>query len=255
MGDRKGPDEQTVTTTSEVTIPGFLRPFIERSADVAEGAIDRVEDRTRGPLVAPFSDDQLTAFGIGRDLALDPESPIFAALEQLASTAAGDGFDSDEFQATFDATVRDAAPGVISSFGGRSSALADTAFERVRADAFARLANQERGRQLGAATSLPTIAQLPFGILSQIGAAQQNQAQRGLTLPLAAETDLLRAALGGLPISGLLGREGTQTQPIHSDPLGQALGLGLTAAGLFTGNPALALGGAGNVDPTLPWLN
>src|SRR5690606_9193887 len=115
--------------------------------------------------------------------ALGPDSPVFAAIQQLVDTASGRGFDSDAFQSRFETAVRDARPGVIAPFihaNAGTSGLAKTALRRAEADAFARTYDSERSRQLGAASALPSVAAIPYGLLSEIGGQQQELGQRGI---------------------------------------------------------------------------
>lgn len=247
MGDLKGgPDEltQTQTATSEVSIPDFLRPFVERSGGVANRTLQGLESRLGNAgaddLVAGFMPDQMQAFGMARQLALGEGSPLALAQQQFADTASGAGFNSDAFNDAFGAAVRRQQPGIISPFigaGRGTGGLAQAALGQGQADAFAGLFNQERQRQLGAAQALPGIAMAPFGLLSDIGGQQQALQQQQLTAPIQAQQSLLGSAMGGLPVSSLLGSTstGTQSQPLHSNPWGEALGLGMTGLGIASG--------------------
>ncbi len=69
-----------------------------------------------------------------------------------------------------------------------------------------------QGQQLQAAGMLPGLATADVNLLSGIGGQQQDQEQQEIDAPRLAQLDLLSAALGGLPISSLLGRdqEGSQ---------------------------------------------
>lgn len=243
MGGKSGNKEltRTQTQTNNVSIPGFLRPLIEQSAGVAGGALGGLQDLiSGGNLVSPFSEDQQSAFGLARQLALGPDSPLALATSQLADTASGGGFNSDAFNNAFGAAVRSAQPGVISPFisaGRGTGGLASQALGQSQADAFARLFSGERGRQQQAALALPSAALAPFGLLSGIGDQQQAQAQRELSAPISAQQSLLGSALGGLPISSLLGQTGTatQTQPLFQNRGAGILGAGLSGLGLLSG--------------------
>jgi len=67
------------------------------------------------------------------------------------------------------------------------------------------LANSERGRQLQALGLLPEASLLDVNLLEQIGGQRRSLEQQLLNAPLEVQLQLLNAALGGLPISSLLG--------------------------------------------------
>jgi len=68
------------------------------------------------------------------------------------------------------------------------------------------LSNSERGRQLQALGLLPEAGLLDVNLLEQIGGQRQQLEQRLLSAPLEVQLQLLSAALGGVPISSLLGQ-------------------------------------------------
>lgn len=229
----------TSTTAQNVAIPEFLRPLLEQSAGTAGGALSALSGRiNQGGLVAPFSPDQELAFGLARDLATGPGSPLGVGLQTFVDTAAGRGFESEAFNDAFGALVRRQQPGIISPFiaaGRGTGGLAQTALGQAQADAFASLFNQERQRQLAAAQGIPGLALTPFNLLSGVGAAQQGQAQQEISAPIQAQLGLLAAAQGGLPISGLLGRTATTTGTTtgsESQPLFENKGAGLLGGAL-----------------------
>ena len=77
--------------------------------------------------------------------------------------------------------------------------------ELSAANLLAALGDTERSRQLTAAGQLPGLALAESDILGQIGAQQQALDQARISAPIDAQLRLLMAALGGLPISSLLG--------------------------------------------------
>lgn len=229
---------QTSTATSEASIPGFLRPFLQQSTDVAGGALSGLQEGTQGQLVAGFNPDQLAAINQARALAGGEGGFLPTAQQTLLDTAQGNFlFGGQGFNEAVDAAVRQAQPNILSTFGaaGRGTGgLAQEAIAQSASDAFARLFNQERGRQLQSAIALPGIASSGIGLLSDIGALQQQQEQRELTAPLQAQQSLLASALGGLPTSSLIGQQSTQTQtqPLFQNRAAGGLGGALTGAQL-----------------------
>lgn len=250
----------------------FTMPFI---AGGGGGALGGTADASQ--LVAPFSDAQIAA----QNAAIERSAPggLFAnaqdaigtlasqgvdvsALEglpqqgipslttdTLSATARGDYlFGGDAFNAAVDAAVRQATPGILSTFGGSgaggaSGGLAQEALGTAAIDAFARQYAQERANQVGAAGTLgtlgladaqyglnaansltdarsnsastqmeaaqllPAIGTADLELLNSIGEMQQTQAQNELDAPRNALLQLLAAALGGTPISSLLGSD------------------------------------------------
>lgn len=253
FGGGSQPSELTRTVTSQAAIPGFLRPFVEQAAGTGESALSALSQAVNaGGLTAPFSADQLLAQALGRELATGAGSPLATATQTLSDTAAGEGFGSSAFADAFNALVRRAQPGVISPFiaaGRGTGGLADAALGQAQADAFASLFNAERSRQQQAAQALPSIALAPFNLLSGIGGQQQQQAQAEISAPIAAQQGLLGAALGGLPVSGLIGQTQTATQPLYNNRAAGALGTGLLGLGLLRG-----IGNAGGITGLLGGL-
>jgi len=68
-------------------------------------------------------------------------------------------------------------------------------------------------QQLQASGMLPGLATADINLLSGIGGQQQELEQQRINNPMNAQLQMLQAALGGLPISNLLGgtQKGTQT--------------------------------------------
>lgn len=75
------------------------------------------------------------------------------------------------------------------------------------ASALANLGLAGRQQQLGAAALLPELATADINLLSGIGGDQQALNQARIDAPFNAQMALLQAALGGLPISSLLGQD------------------------------------------------
>lgn len=266
MGGKNRQRDITTTSsaTNQATIPSFLRPFIEQSAGAGQSAIGSLSEQlTPGTsLVAGFNPDQLAGFDLARQSALDPSGAFQTAEDTLSGTAAGNFlFGGPGFDEAVQASIRAAQPSILSTFGaaGRGTGgLAQTAIAQSASDAFSRLFNQERGRQLQAASALPQLATSRFGLLSGIGGQQQAQQERELAGPVQAQQQLLQSALGGLPIPSLLGRSqtGSQTTPTFENRTNQALGLGLTGLSLlggfggFGGGAAGPLGFSTSVSPT-----
>lgn len=199
-----------------------------------------------------------------------------AALGALRQTAGGDFLAGGEgFNQTIDAAVRAALPRVASTFGasGRGTGgLAQAAIGEAATDAAIQNLSQERARQLNAsqllsslgssergrqiqarlqgAGLLPGIATDRVGLLGNIGAQQQAQAQQRLTAPITASQQLFNTASGALPTSSLLGQSVSQpgTSSFGSGLL-SGLGGSLTGArlGAMSGTPfgvgAGAIGG------------
>lgn len=253
-GGSSEPAQRTVV--QQATIPGFLRPLIEQSADVSSEALSDLTalllDAGAGDLVAGFTPAQLRAFGSAED-AIGEGGVIPEVQENLLSTARGDFlYGGPGFDAAVDAAVRAAQPHILSRFGragAGTSGLAQAALGKAAIDAFAGQYGTERGRQLQALGMLPDLALLPSDVLGRIGGQQQAQEQRELTAPITAAESLLSTAQTGLPVASLLGQTqtGTSSQETFRNPVAGALGGGLTGAklGSLFGPWGTAIGAVG----------
>ncbi len=239
------------SASTAVDIPTFLQPFLSGNVRNAQQAQADFASAGRGDLVADFTPDQTAAFDMARGFATS--DPFQSALNAFQTTANGDYLYGGPGQQAFvDAAVRSAQPGVISRFGGRGgSGLAAASIGQAAVDASAGLFNAERDRQLQAAAGLPSLAMTPIDLLLQTGGAQQTQAQNQINAPLAFAQDRYNMAMGGLPISSLLGSTSTssgftssrgntvQQQPYFENEGADLLGTVLSGVGLASG-----LGGA-----------
>lgn len=174
-----------------------------------------------------------------------------AARQQFKDTIEGDYlYGGPGFNAAYNAAANKIIPQVSSMFsgGGRlNSGLAQGAMTSNLGDAFAGLYNQERARQLAAATQYPSM--------------QQAQLQRlGIPLALGQEADQLRRQrmfapqqqlgwlgqqLGTVPTGNMT----TTSEPNQSSLLGNLLGIGSMALGgygLWNNLAALPLFGGGS---------
>ena len=170
----------------------------------------------------------------------------------LTSTAAGDFlYGGDAFDAAVQAAVRQATPGLLSTFGsagagGATGGLAQEAIGQAAVDAFARQYAQERANQLGAAGSLNQFGLADVGqradiaqALGQLGLAGMGQ-QADIASSLGA-LDLSRRqaassaaqALGNL---GLASNEQELARAIAAtDAQRQSAAAQLQAAGMIPG--------------------
>jgi hypothetical protein len=69
------------------------------------------------------------------------------------------------------------------------------------------LGMNERGNQLEAAMQLPAVGTTGIDLLNAIGGEQQDLQQLFMSAPIDAQLQLLQAAMGGVPISNLLGEK------------------------------------------------
>ena len=205
---------QTGATTgqADVSIPDWLQSFAYGLPGAATSALTGLQ-------------------GDISNYQIPPES-----LAGLQSTAAGDYlYGGPAQQAFIDAAGRAAAPGIISTFEGSgrgTGGLAEVAMNQAYTDAFAKLFNDERNRQLQAQQILPGITALPIGmqqqLLSSIGGLP------GSFAPFFGQTSA--GTTTGTQTSKTKGTQtGTQavTQPLYQPPWWQVpLGLASTVGGL-----------------------
>lgn len=246
MSGGKG-GEQTQTVRAE--IPRFLRPFIRQGASVGSGALGELENLLRpgADLVAGFDPLQQQAQEQQVAVAGGAGGFLPTAQDALLSTARGDFLHGGPgFDAAVDAATRAAQPHILSTFGraGRGvSGLGQAALGQAHADAFANLFNQERNRQLNAATALPGIGLAGTNILNQVGGQRQALAQRRLLSPVEQQERLFQTSIGVTPSQSSLFGETTTASLPGGGKAGDALGLGLGLLGLPIGGGA-SLGGA-----------
>jgi len=77
------------SSTTQVDIPQFLRPFLEQSTNTASGALSGLNSLADGNLVAGFTPDQEQAFAQARDVAGGGGDFIPTAQQTLLDTAQG----------------------------------------------------------------------------------------------------------------------------------------------------------------------
>lgn len=170
------------------------------------------------------------------------------SLDAIRRTAAGEYLygGGPAQQAFIDASMRAAQPGIFSAFGaaGRGTGgLAQAALGTAGIDAYARLYDQERQRQLQAATALPALEQIPLELQSQL-------LSQTTSIP-----NQFASLFGRTATGASAGRtyqdarrefesKGTQTtsQPLYETPWWQtALGAGLAIASIpLTGGASAA---------------
>lgn len=238
-----GPKEQTVT--NQVNIPPWLRPLLDQATETGgrtlsglEGYLQNTGLLGNSPMSFLSPDARGTLEGLSTGTA--------PSLNALSQTAAGDFLHGGSgFNAALESAQRQIQPSVLSAFGrgGAGAArggLAQTAMTRAIADAFAGLYGQERSNQLNASRSL---GGLQLSAIPQLAGLNQME----LNAPIDARSRLLGASLGQIPsLSPLFGS--SQTQPIHSNPLGSILGLagaGLGIADMFGNRGGNGGGGSG----------
>jgi len=244
-GDSKGGDQ---TTSQTVEIPEFLRPFIEQGANIGGGALGNIEGLLPSGtnLIEGMNPTQMEALNRSEAVARGGGGFLPTAENTLLSTARGDFLHGGAgFNEAVAAATRAATPGILSAFGraGRGvSGLSQQAIGQASSDAFARLFNDERGRQMHAAAALPNVGLAGANILSRTGAQRQQQAQAQREGPLAAQERLFSNALRVTGAQAPLFGQTTTAPSQGGSKAGDVLGGGLSIAGLATGGGA-SLGG------------
>jgi hypothetical protein len=136
------------TSSQDVALPEYLQSLIQGVPGFATTALTDLSGK------------------IG-DYEIPPE-----ALQQLQDTLGGDFlYGGQGFNQAVEAAQRAAMPGILSTFGaaGRGTGgLAEHAIAQSGIDAFARLFDSERGRQLQAAQILPQLSMTPINLQNML---------------------------------------------------------------------------------------
>lgn len=256
------PSEITTTMRQEVVIPDFLKPIIEDQAErtrIGNRALEDLERYIkRTDLVPNLNADQLRSLEMARGVA--DSDALRNAINVIQRGAEGEfvrggegvsylenlvagrptplNIDSEGFRDAYGVALRQQAPRIASQFalaGRTGSGLSQVAREQAAVDAFGRLFNAERqrqlsgaqslasmydagrARQLSAAQALPDALLAPSRIIGNVGDVLQTQATREKMIPLQARQALAGAAAGSaIPVNvgALTGTTTTQTQPV-----------------------------------------
>lgn len=250
----KGPKTQTVTQN---TAPwSGQAPYLSSVFNAAKHLYQQGAGE-----IAPFSGDTQNAFGMIRGMA--GENPLAGAMDTLNQTATGGFMNANPYlDATFDRAAgrvsdqyRDAVSSTTGGFSGRGrlgsgayanarndldTSLGDT-MSGLATDIYGGAYDNERNRMLQAAGMLPALDAARYtgaNALANIGGMQDQKAQQIADLPW---TNLGRYS--SIIQGGNWGGTSTQTQPIHSNPFGSALGGALAGASLPIKGPWGMIGG------------
>lgn len=252
LGSNSGQRNATTTTAP----PAFLQPSLSALANRALEFSQTPQQFFPGSTVVPFSPETQQALDLQSQRALAGSPVTDAAQNQIQSTLQGDFLNGPIFQQQLQAATDQILPQVGSFFGagGRfGSGLAQEAAANGIGRAFTGLLNNERGRQIQAATLAPQLAQQDFaniGALADVGQTKESQNQQLL------QEQINRFNFGQLepfqrlqqlaslinPVAGTGGV--TTVQPARAG-LGQRL-LGGGLAGASIGN-SVAPGGLGAI--------
>lgn len=188
--------------------------------------------------------------------AQDPNSLIGRSQSQLSSTIAGN-YLSPETNPFFKSAVEDALGLAGSAFakqygGAAGGNLGNSGYQegltrtlgQLATNAYAGEYGRERQNQLNALQLAPAFQNADIGQLAQVGALEEARRQAELDAPF----NQLRQYQG--LISGQPGGTTSGQQPYFSNPLANALGLGLGGVGLYNGLGAAGLFGGGSAGLT-----
>jgi hypothetical protein len=215
-----------------------------------------------GSTVAQFSPEQTQAQDLTAQRATQGSDVLRSAQQNNLATTRGDYlYGGQGFNAAFDAAARKINPMMDSAFArsGRApgtSGLADVAKTQALGDSFANLYGDERQRQQQASVLAPGLASADYndyGQLANVGAQKQALGQSNIDEQVARHDFAQNAPYQKLQnfasfLNPVLGAGGTQTSPVFSNPLGQALGAGLSGSQIFKN-----LGGSMGANPS--WAN
>lgn len=178
------------TTTTEPW--SVQKPYLEEIFEEAQKQYqDGLPDFYPGQGIAPFSADQQTAMGMVRDRALAGSPLVLSGADQLKSTLEGAYLGANPYLDEIIGTAQDEAQSRLASTFGRSgrygSGLHKIGLGKelmgIEADVRGKAYENERNRQMSAATMVPSFTTLDYldaNALMDTGATQQRQEQLGL---------------------------------------------------------------------------
>lgn len=239
MGDKKGPDEVTQTTTSEP--PEFVRPYLKSALEAARGVFNQgPQQYFPGNTVVPFSQQTNQALNLQQSRALRGSPVVDQAQDFVTGTLRGDFLNENPYiDATFDRaagavgrqldqSLARSGRGVTGNVGARSSQLNELANQIYGGNYQA-----ERSRQMQALSSaIPLAREDYFDIanLRDVGGAVEAQTGNIIQDRLS-RFNFAQQAPGQAvnqfvsQISGVpQGQNTSSSQPVFRNPLGSALG-------------------------------
>lgn len=263
MDDSKPSGTQTVVQNNSPW--GGQQPYLTKGFERAESDIlNKPTQYYPNSTVVPFSNQTTQALGMQENRALSG-SPVMGAANQMAQgTLQGNYLNANpHLNSAIDAATRPmiqnfqetVLPGIQSGFAGHGrygSGLqgqmqerAGEALTRQIGDVAGAMSYQnygdERQRMLQAGTLAPTYAANDYNDIAQLAqVGQTREAQAGANLQddinryyqqQQAPKDAL-AQYMSMVAGGSFGGQSTQQSPIYSNPVGNALGMGATAAGI-----------------------
>ena len=264
MSDSGSEPSGTQTVVNNTAPWGGQEPYLTKGFARAESDIlDKPAEYYPNSKVVPFSDQTTQALGMQENRALSG-SPVMGAANQMAQdTLSGSYLNSNpNFNAAVNAATRpmvenfktNVMPAIQGGFAGHGrygSGLmgqqmqqAGEGLTRQIGDVAGSMAHQnygaERQRMMQAGTLAPTYAANDYTDISNLGqVGQAREAQAGANLQddisrfyqqQQAPKDALARYMALVSGGGYSSQ--TQQQPIYSNPMGNALGMGATAAGI-----------------------
>ena len=264
MSDSGSEPSGTQTVVNNTAPWSGQAPYLTKGFARAESDIlDKPAEYYPNSKVVPFSDQTTQALGMQENRALSG-SPVMGAANQMAQdTLSGSYLNSNpNFNAAVNAATRpmvenfktNVMPAIQGGFAGHGrygSGLmgqqmqqAGEGLTRQIGDVAGSMAHQnygaERQRMMQAGTLAPTYAANDYqdiNNLAQVGQVREAQAGANLQDDISRFYQAQQAPKSALAqymslVSGGGYSSQTQQQPIYSNPMGNALGMGATAAGI-----------------------
>lgn len=250
----KGPDNVTQTTSQEP--PSYLQGPLRGAANASGQLFNQgPQQYYPGQTVVPFSGQTNLGLNLQQNRALQGNDAVNAAQDYTTNLLQNDtlqnpmlddalnrqaGFVNNQFDTIMARSGRD----LTGNLGARADALSD-ASSKILGNAF----ESQAGRQMQAASMAPQFANqdlINLNLLRDVGSTVEGQAGR-LQADRMNRFNFAQQAPGqnlDQYIARLMGQNtggtSSSTQPVFNNPLGSALGAGITGASLFGAGGPLA---------------
>jgi hypothetical protein len=249
MGGSSGGGSRTTTQSTEPwegQQPFLKQGFAAAQKEFNSGRPEFFPDST----VVPYSGETEAGLNLQTNQALDPNSTINLANQEVGNTLQGENLspDSQLYNSLLNGITRSVRPNVDSAFasaGRFGSPLHAEATARGVTQGFMPFLENERGRQFAATERAGQTSQFVPAQLRDVGGQREALSRDMLQEDIdrfnfdqSKEAAKVQQYLGN--ITGNYGRTTTATQPNHRNPLMSGLGTGLMGASLgrdLFGNP------------------
>ncbi len=257
-----GGSEEEVTTSSTVGPPEWAVPYLQSQMAQNQSVWNTPREYYGGQTYADMSGQRQEGLNMAEQLASNGAPLTDSASSYVDSVLAGDYLTPDALISGAQGAINKYLPGVksgVNAAGGMNRSLGNAAMGDVISNQISNQYGLERGRMGQAAAMAPGLdsaAYMPAQQMMNIGRQYEAQDQLGINEDINRynfnrDDPYNRALSASQSVQGLLplaGQTQENTQTVYGPSLfDQIVGVGTTAAGLFSGNPLAAAGGGASL--------